>query len=98
MSARRLEKLIRRRGHELEQCDTETHFLTPCWASGESLVLEEAMSTLRDREREALWLHDGLGLTCEEVAKMVEAPSGTVMAWLFRARRKIRLYLKESCN
>ncbi|MBI1757290.1 MAG: sigma-70 family RNA polymerase sigma factor [Fimbriimonas ginsengisoli] len=47
------------------------------------------LATLKPIESDALWLHDGLQLSCEEVAQLLEVPAGTVMSHLFRARRKL---------
>ena len=45
-----------------------------------------ALGQLPKSQREALVLHDGLGLTVAEVASELRVPEGTVRSWLSRAR------------
>ena len=53
------------------------------------LVLVEALRTLPITYQEALVLHDGVGLSIAEVASELDAPVGTVKAWLSRGRARL---------
>jgi RNA polymerase sigma-70 factor (ECF subfamily) len=50
------------------------------------VALLQALGHLPRQQREALVLHDGLGLTVAEVAVELSVPEGTVRSWLSRAR------------
>jgi RNA polymerase sigma-70 factor (ECF subfamily) len=50
------------------------------------VALLGALGHLPRPQREALVLHDGLGLTVAEVAVELNVPEGTVRSWLSRAR------------
>jgi RNA polymerase sigma-70 factor (ECF subfamily) len=50
------------------------------------LALTAALSVLPRQQREALVLHDGIGLSVAEVAEELGVPEGTVRSWLSRAR------------
>ena len=50
------------------------------------VALLRALGHLPRPQREALVLHDGLGLTVAEVAVELNVPEGTVRSWLSRAR------------
>ena len=50
------------------------------------VALLQALAHLPRPQREALVLHDGLGLTVAEVAAELSTPEGTVRSWLSRAR------------
>lgn len=50
------------------------------------LALVEALVRLPGPQREALVLHDGLGLPVAEVAADLGVPEGTVRSWLSRGR------------
>lgn len=55
------------------------------------------MEPLNKEEREAIWMHDGLGLTHQEIGEIMGAPLGTILARIFRGRKKIQQRLKEGC-
>ena len=57
--------------------------------------LQTLLEPLNKEEREAIFMHDGLGLTHQEIGDIVGAPLGTVLARIFRGRKKIQLLLKE---
>lgn len=57
--------------------------------------LEEALERLPARDREVIALYHLQEKSTQEVAEIVGAPPGTVMARLFRARAKLRAMLKE---
>ncbi len=50
------------------------------------LALMAALAVLPRQQREALVLHDGIGLSVAEVAAELDVPEGTVRSWLSRAR------------
>jgi len=50
------------------------------------VAILRALGHLPRPQREALVLHDGLGLTVAEVAIELSVPEGTVRSWLSRAR------------
>lgn len=60
---------------------------------GESLL--SALNSLPEKLREAFILHEVNELTVEEVAAVLRAPTGTVKARLFYARRRLRALLGE---
>jgi len=57
------------------------------------VALLQALGHLPRQQREALVLHDGLGLTVAEVAVELSVPEGTVRSWLSRARAVLALIL-----
>ena len=58
--------------------------------------LARALRGLGPSERSALLLRAVAGLSCAEIAGVLETPQGTVMSWLFRARRRLRASLLEA--
>jgi RNA polymerase sigma-70 factor, ECF subfamily len=50
------------------------------------LALISALAMLPRQQREALVLHDGIGLSVAEVAIELGVPEGTVRSWLSRSR------------
>jgi RNA polymerase sigma-70 factor, ECF subfamily len=52
--------------------------------------LQAAIARLPDDQREALLLFHHDQLSYREIAVVLEAPLGTVMTWLHRARRRLR--------
>lgn len=56
-------------------------------------VLEEAMGTLSDEQREVLILYYQISWGVEQIGEYLGLPAGTVKSHLFRARRRIREYL-----
>lgn len=57
--------------------------------------LERALGTLRDVERETLFLAVVEGYTASEIGEMTDSPRGTVLSLLHRARVKLRLALER---
>ncbi len=55
-------------------------------------ALEQALSSLRTAEREALYLTAVEGYTAQEVAELTSQPRGTILSMLHRSRVKIRKY------
>lgn len=53
-------------------------------------ALEAAVAALPPRYRAAIELVHGQGRSVREAAAILDAPEGTVMTWLFRARRVLR--------
>lgn len=52
--------------------------------------LARALAVMNLDERAVLLLRSIAGMTCAEIATVLEVPRGTVLAWLFRARAKVR--------
>lgn len=71
--------------------------------SAESLALDrlgtqdilDALDSLPDEYREAVYLADVEGLAYKEIAEILDIPSGTVMSRLHRGRTKLRKMLSE---
>ncbi|NLH71649.1 MAG: RNA polymerase sigma factor [Verrucomicrobia bacterium] len=84
--------------HELEQLawsepPDKTTDITPAFAElGETLSepLMSALKTLSDNERAVLLLRAIANLRYREIAETLEIPIGSVMAYLARARQKMR--------
>jgi RNA polymerase sigma-70 factor (ECF subfamily) len=62
----------------------------------ESDRLHRALGSLRDDERETLFLAVVEGFTAEEIARFTGRARGTVLSVIFRAKRKLRTLLEES--
>ena len=60
---------------------------------GETLL--RALTTLSDKHREAIVLHEVEELSVAEVAQILKVPVGTVKARLFYARRHLRALLED---
>jgi RNA polymerase sigma-70 factor (ECF subfamily) len=58
--------------------------------------LHRALASLRDDERETLFLSMIEGFTAEEIAQFTGRARGTVLSVIFRAKRKLRTMLEES--
>lgn len=58
--------------------------------------LHRALGSLRDDERETLFLAVVEGFTAEEIAQLTGRARGTVLSVIFRAKRKLRTILEES--
>ena len=61
----------------------------------EKRYLREAISSLSDKLRTALVLHDIEGLSQEEIADVLKCPVGTVKSRVSRARGEVRTMLAE---
>ncbi len=88
MTARRT---LARRGNPLPLDETTRRHSAPDPAPpGARVDLERAISTLPDRSRTVLVLHDIYGFRHEEIAAMTGSAVGTSKAQLHRARRRLR--------
>jgi RNA polymerase sigma-70 factor (ECF subfamily) len=58
------------------------------------LDVVEALGRLPERQRRAIVLHDVVGMSVEEVAVEMNAPQGSVRAWLSRSRAALAADLK----
>jgi RNA polymerase sigma-70 factor (ECF subfamily) len=58
-------------------------------------LLNEALRTLSDAQRQTFVLHADAELSYREVAEALDISIGTVMSRLFYARQKLRAYLSE---
>ena len=59
-------------------------------------ALQEAITTLPERERMAMVLRHIKGLSYEEVAAAMNCPLGTVKTYLYRGRNTLRRILRDS--
>jgi RNA polymerase sigma-70 factor (ECF subfamily) len=58
-------------------------------------LLDEALATLSDVQRQTFVLHADAGLSYREIAEVMDTSIGTVMSRLYYARQKLRAYLNE---
>jgi RNA polymerase sigma-70 factor (ECF subfamily) len=58
-------------------------------------MLDQALATLSDVQRQTFVLYADAGLSYREVAEVMGTSIGTVMSRLFYARQKLRAYLSE---
>src|SRR5262245_37512095 len=58
-------------------------------------LLEQALLTLSDAQRQTFVLHAEAGLSYREVAEVMSISIGTVMSRLFYARQKLRTFLSQ---
>jgi RNA polymerase sigma-70 factor, ECF subfamily len=64
-----------------------------CAAEGaDTLAVREALASLPEEQRSALYLVVVEGFTCRETAEILSVPAGTVMSRLSRARDAMRSY------
>ena len=63
-------------------------------SEGLGLDLENAVEQLPEKARVIFLLHDVEGYTHEELARMLGIEDGTSKSQLFRARRKLREYMR----
>ena len=85
------EKLLRYEG----QKDTELNENIPAPESGNDGSVLDAVRTLPENYRNAVYLHYYEGYTAAEVGRMLGAPTNTVLSWLRRARAQLHTLLKE---
>ena len=66
-------------------------------ASREELAtaLQKALAQLKEKHRNAFVLREVQGLSCREVAEILNCSEGTVMSRLFYARQKLRVLLRS---
>lgn len=88
--------------HDLEAPDVELEMVyervlqDPDWVIPRlSDPVSRAVAELGDNQRAALVLRAVADLRCDDVAAILEAPKGTVLAWLHRARAHLRRRLAE---
>jgi RNA polymerase sigma-70 factor, ECF subfamily len=81
--------------------DDPFEFADHRWDPAESLltdelveVLERAVSTMSEKLKVVLLLHDQEDLGYEEIAKVIEVPVGTVKSRLFLARAHVQRYVR----
>ena len=67
----------------------------PDWVIPERIDLWRALGELKPQQRAALLLNVVDGYTQAEVARMLEAPEGTVASWVSEAKRRLRGILGE---
>jgi RNA polymerase sigma-70 factor (ECF subfamily) len=59
------------------------------------MLLDQALATLSDVQRQTFVLYADAGLSYREVAEAMQTSIGTVMSRLYYARQKLRAYLGE---
>ena len=62
------------------------------------LMLATALRSLPENQMRALVLHDGAGMSVQEVAFEMKVPDGTVKSWLSRGRSAAALSLTSSAS
>lgn len=81
---------------ELPEEDWSAAFAdNPSVTSDDRMVLQAAMSTLCDDERQIVMLHAVSGLKHIEIAKIIGLPLSTVLSKYSRARKKLQKTLEE---
>ena len=58
-------------------------------------VIDKALSKLKPKEREIIYLSIVEEYTAQEIADMIDSKRGTVLSIIFRAKKKLRELLKE---
>lgn len=61
-------------------------------------ALHRALGQLRPDDREIIYLSTVEGYTAQEIADMTDRPRGTILAIMFRAKRRLREMLDEDMN
>lgn len=69
--------------------------LDPDWVIPERIDLWRALGELKPQQRAALLLNVVDGYTQAEVARMLDAPEGTVASWVSEAKNRLRGLLGE---
>ena len=77
------------------QKDTELDENIPAPDQMEDGSVLDAVRTLPENYRNAVYLHYYEGYTAAEVGRMMGAPTNTVLSWLRRARAQLHTMLKE---
>ena len=77
------------------QKDTELDENIPAPEAGYDGSVLDAVRTLPENYRNAVYLHYYEGYTAAEVGRMLGAPTNTVLSWLRRARAQLHTMLKE---
>jgi RNA polymerase sigma-70 factor (ECF subfamily) len=98
-----LDRLRARKRNQREERDVE---LVEQRQSAESMLVENERSTmvlgaiqeLSDEHREVIELRHFQDLSYEEMALILEVPTGTVMSRLYRARKALRLVLMNDSS
>lgn len=62
------------------------------------VLLDDALSTLNDFQRQAFVLFADAGLSYREIAEVMGSSIGTVMSRLYYARQKLQKYLSERAS
>lgn len=95
----------RREAINLEVAEVHTSHQAPLHVPDESgdrleraelrSMLDQALMTLSEPQRQTFVLHADAGLSYREVAEVLEISIGTVMSRLFYARQKLRSHLEQ---
>jgi DNA-directed RNA polymerase specialized sigma24 family protein len=71
------------------------HSPESAWVTPERLDLWHGLAELRPQLRAALLLNVVDGYTQAEIARMLDAPEGTIASWIAAAKRRLRAALAE---
>ena len=77
------------------QKDTELDENLPAPDAFEDGSVLDAVRSLPENYRNAIYLHYYEGYTAAEVGRMLGAPTNTVLSWLRRARAQLHTMLRE---
>jgi RNA polymerase sigma-70 factor (ECF subfamily) len=64
-------------------------------SSGAHMDLDRALTRLPEEFKTPLLLAEVEGLSLEDVARIMDCPVGTVKSRIFRAKERLRAYLKD---
>jgi len=67
---------------------------SPGISDEDRLVLQMALSSLTDEERQIIMLHSAAGLKHREIASLLEIPLATVLSKYHRSLKKLRNFMK----
>ena len=79
----------------INQKDTELDENLPAPDAFEDGSVLDAVRSLPENYRNAIYLHYYEGYTAAEVGRMLGAPTNTVLSWLRRARAQLHTMLRE---
>lgn len=61
-------------------------------------ILEKAMNSLKNSEREILYLFVVENFTAKELSELTGKPIGTILSTVHRAKRKLKIYIDDTKN
>jgi RNA polymerase sigma-70 factor (ECF subfamily) len=70
----------------------------PDWVIPERIDLWRALAELKPQQRAALLLNVVDGYTQGEVARMLDAPEGTIASWVSEAKGRLRVLLEDEAR
>ena len=78
---------------QIESKTENPHEFTERRELGEQI--EVAIGDLREEYRMAILLYHVEGISCEEIADIMDIPLGTAKTYLFRARKELKKHLED---